>query len=119
VNSEDIIDQYRMALVFCDSIKFSSVSDRPNGFNVYELLDTLAIAGIKLTKLGQMDYDGDGISIVSKALMYSVAENIESNHVSSISQESFQGENFDDYVEDDLDPEDFYNPSDFDEDTQV
>lgn len=116
MKSEDIINQYRLA------IEFNAASTESNEFSVHDLLDTLATVGMKLVRLDKTDYDEDGISIVSKAYMYSVVENIESSHVNSNDQNrpsSGQDEDFDDYIEDDLDPNDFYDTPDFDEDTQI
>jgi len=78
------------------------------------ILNVLAIAGFKLVPLTEQDFDEDGVSVVSKAYMYSVVENIEGSHYNSsnLKEEksySSEKENFDDFIEDDLDQDDLFD----------
>lgn len=107
MNSEDIINQYSLAFTLSESFSES------NHLDVKDLLDYLATAGIKLVALTDSDYDEEGVSIVSKAYMYSVFEKIESSHFNIKNQDlsdlEDSDENFDDYIEDDIDQEDLFD----------
>lgn len=69
------------------------------------LLNLLCVAGFKLVALTEQDFDEEGVSIVSKAYMYTIVENIESSHhnLDAFKEEQVQTiEDFDD-IQDDLD----------------
>jgi hypothetical protein len=105
MNSEDIINQSIYARQLSDLTESDEFGDYSN------LLNLLAISGLKLVKLTEQDFDEEGVSVVSKAYMYSSVENIESSHYSLANlKEDIEFneviEDFDDYVEDDLDMED-------------
>ena len=105
MNSEDIINQCSYARQFSDLTESDELGDHSN------VLNLLAISGFKLVKLAEEDFDEEGVSVVSKAYMYSAVENIESSHYNLLNlkeDKEFEEviEDFDDYVEDDLDMED-------------
>jgi len=101
MDSQDIINQYRMALRFC--------VENESLFSVHDFLNALAVSGFKLCDLNDDEYDEEGVSLVSKAYMYSVVENIETSH-----HRNKEIDDFDSDIDDDLDIEDFYSvdPSD-------
>lgn len=106
MNSEQIISQYQLA------IQLSLTFGENRHLNPTNILDVLASSGLKLAELEEKDFDEEGVSLVSKAYMYSVFEKIEGDHL-NIKDSAFADEDqiqdFDDYIEDDLDPEEFYD----------
>lgn len=113
MNAKKIIDQYNFAF------EFSVILDNKH-ITVQDILDCLASAGLKLQELSELDYDEEGVSLPSKAYMYSIFERIESYHHniknSPVSNSEDSDEDFNDYIEDDLDPEEFNTLNDFDTD---
>jgi len=111
MTSEEIIKQRINAYNLSLLMESERAYDDP-----ISILNLLAIAGFKLVSLSEQDFDEEGVSIVSKAYMYAVVENIESSHYNTESfqqdqadsiQQDHEDVNFDDYIEDDLDEEDF------------
>lgn len=111
MTSEEIIKQRINAYNLSLLMESERAYDDP-----ISILNLLAIAGFKLVSLSEQDFDEEGVSIVSKAYMYAVVENIESSHYNAESfqqdqadsiQQDHEDINFDDYIEDDLDEEDF------------
>lgn len=111
MTSEEIIKQRINAYNLSLLMESERAYDDP-----ISILNLLAIAGFKLVSLSEQDFDEEGVSIVSKAYMYAVVENIESSHYNAESfqqdqadsiQQDHEDVNFDDYIEDDLDEEDF------------
>lgn len=118
MTSEEIIKQRMNAYNLSLLMESERAYDDP-----ISILNLLSIAGFKLVSLSEDDFDEEGVSIVSKAYMYAVVENIESSHYNSesfqqdqsdTSQQDSDDVNFDDYIdeniyetEDDFDEEDF------------
>lgn len=111
MTSEEIIKQRINAYNLSLLMESERAYDDP-----ISILNLLAIAGFKLVSLSEQDFDEEGVSIVSKAYMYAVVENIESSHYNNESfqqdqadsiQQDHEDVNFDDYIQDDLDEEDF------------
>lgn len=111
MTSEEIIKQRINAYNLSLLMESERAYDDP-----ISILNLLAIAGFKLVSLSEQDFDEEGVSIVSKAYMYAVVENIESSHYNTETfqqdqadsiQQDHEDVNFDDYIEDDLDEEDF------------
>jgi hypothetical protein len=105
MNSEDIINQCTYARELSSLTESDELGDHSN------VLNLLAISGFKLVKLTEEDFDEEGVSVVSKAYMYSAVENIESSHYNLLNlkeDKEFEEvvQDFDDYIEDDLDMED-------------
>jgi hypothetical protein len=105
MNSEDIINQYNMSSKL---VSYLSESCAHGFITAFDLLDALAVCGLKLLELEKQDFDSEGTSIVSKAYMFSVVENIEANHcnLNSLQSDKKLQINFDDYIEDYLDEDD-------------
>ena len=111
MTSEEIIKQRINAYNLSLLMESERAYDDP-----ISILNLLAIAGFKFVSLSEQDFDEEGVSIVSKAYMYAVVENIESSHYNTETfqqdqadsiQQDHEDVNFDDYIEDDLDEEDF------------
>lgn len=105
MNSEDIINQSIYARQLSDFTESTEFGDHTN------LLNLLAMSGLKLVKLTEQDFDEEGVSLLSKAYMYSAVEIIESSHysLSDFQEDSIVGqydEDFDDHIDDDLEMED-------------
>lgn len=102
MTSEEIIEQS------INVRKLSQLMDPDSSYDdPIALLNLLCVAGYKLVALSEQDFDEEGVSIVSKAYMYTIIENIEGSHhnldaFKEEQQASIEDEDFDD-LEDDLD----------------
>ena len=83
VSEEQIITQtiHARHLVSCLS---------SDSLNHIDLLDSLAQAGLKLEKINESDCDDEGLSIASKAYMFSIIEQIQNSHYNSKDTDQFE-----------------------------
>lgn len=100
MTSEDIIKQ-RM-----NAYNLSLLMEAERSYDdVVSILNLLSIAGYKLVPLAEEDFDEEGVSLVSKAYMYAVAENVEGSHynLAALKEEKNDLSEFEDQFDDDID----------------
>ena len=92
VSEEDILIQVIRSRSLLDYLP-DSIS-----INHIDILDSLAQAGLKLEQMNEKDCDEEGLSLASKAYMFSVIEQVQNHHYNSnnqIDSEDYSDEDFD------------------------